>query len=68
MRLAEYMQQAGLKDAGLAEVLGVRVQSIARYRTGQRVPRPDVMRRIVEITGGAVRPDDFYLQREEVGS
>ncbi len=64
MKLREYMCEEGLTAAKLAKLIGTSTAAVIRYRNGQRVPRPDVMRRIVEVTGGAVRPDDFYLQEE----
>jgi len=67
MQLSKYMELHGLTVAEFARLLGVTEPAVRNYLRG-RVPRPDVMRRIVEITGGAVRPDDFYLRQEEVRS
>ena len=60
MKLRDYMQERGWKDADLAQRIGVSVQAANRYRRGMRIPERDVMRRIVEVTGGAVTPADFY--------
>jgi transcriptional regulator with XRE-family HTH domain len=49
--------------AAFADRLGVSVQAVHRYLNGERLPRPDVMVRIAEITGGAVKPNDFYSVR-----
>ena len=44
----------------IAERIGVaHPRTVHRYETG-RIPKPDVMARIVQATGGKVRPEDFY--------
>ena len=60
MKLREYMQERGWKDADLAQRIGVSVQAANRYRRGLRIPSGKVMRRIAEVTGGAVTANDFY--------
>ena len=48
-------------DAEFARLIGVGSRmAVMRYRRGERIPRPDVMRRIVEVTEGQVGPADFY--------
>ena len=34
--------------------------SVLRYANGERIPRPDVMARIVAETDGEVQPNDFF--------
>ena len=68
MKLHEYMQQRGWKDADLAKRIEVSVQAANRYRRGLRIPQGEVMRRIAEVTDGAVTANDFYdaaLERQE---
>jgi transcriptional regulator with XRE-family HTH domain len=60
MLLREYLSLRGLTIPVLADLLGVSVQSVHRYVNGERLPRPDVMMKIAEVTGGAVKPNDFY--------
>ncbi|MGC2853931.1 helix-turn-helix domain-containing protein [Novispirillum sp. DQ9] len=60
MKLADYMKVHGLGPSEMARRLKVSHATVSRYRDGDRVPEPDVMRRIVEETGGAVLPNDFY--------
>ena len=43
-----------------ANILGVSAKTIQRYAAENRVPRGDVMALIVQATGGAVMPNDFY--------
>ena len=60
MLLREYLALRGLPIPILADLLGVSVQAVHRYVNGERLPRPDVMVKIAEVTGGAVKPNDFY--------
>lgn len=60
MNLKTFRERQGLTLAEMAERLGVgHPRTVHRYESG-RIPRPDVMRRIVEVTRGQVGPADFY--------
>ena len=59
MTLAEYLQQHDLTATSFAEQIGVAIGSVSRYASGDRTPRPAIMRRIIKVTGGAVGPQDF---------
>lgn len=66
MKLADYMNLHGFGPSEMARRLNVNHATVIRYRDGGRVPEPEVMRRIVEVTEGAVTPNDFFgLPREE---
>ncbi|MFQ5984666.1 MAG: helix-turn-helix domain-containing protein, partial [Alphaproteobacteria bacterium] len=60
MKLAEYLTNQGISASDFAEKVGVAEASMSRYLSGKRLPRARVMRRIVEATGGAVEPNDFF--------
>jgi len=60
MRLRAYLDGHDISISAFAEAIGVSVQAVHRYLGGDRIPRPEVMQRIVVQTKGAVRPDDFY--------
>ena len=45
--------------AEFARRIGVTNESVRRYAHGQRFPRPEIMRRIMAATDGAVGPNDF---------
>ena len=60
MTLAEWMSQQGLTEAQAALRFGVTQAAVNKYRRRLRIPRPAVMRRIAEVTGGAVTPNDFH--------
>jgi transcriptional regulator with XRE-family HTH domain len=60
MDLRSYLDVRDMSIAVFADLLGVSVQTVHRYVNRERLPRPDVMVRIAEVTGGAVKPNDFY--------
>ena len=60
MDLRSYLDVRDMSIAAFADLLGVSVQTVHRYVNGERLPRPDVMVRIAEVTHGAVKPNDFY--------
>lgn len=60
MTLEHWCIKNGISDADLARMIGVQRMSAYRYRKGQRVPRPAIVARIVEATGGAVTVSDLY--------
>ena len=62
MTLKAYLSEKGLTYAAFALRIGVTTTAAWRYAAGVRVPRPAVMRRIVEATDGEVGPADFYTQ------
>jgi transcriptional regulator with XRE-family HTH domain len=65
MKLRTYREENGLTLAQMAEKVGVSEVSMSRYERGDRMPRPEVMRKIGEVTGGAVRPNDFFGAEED---
>lgn len=65
MTLTEYLAQQELDAARFAEKIGVSGEAVRRYARGERFPRKAIMRRIVEVTGGAVGPQDFLYQGDE---
>ena len=44
----------------LADNLGISEASLSRYLSGDRVPKPEIMRKIIEVTNGIVNPQSFY--------
>jgi transcriptional regulator with XRE-family HTH domain len=64
MDLKAYLDARGLSDTQFAVEIGVSLEAVRRYRQGARFPKPSVMRRIMEVTKGAVTPNDFLPIRE----
>lgn len=52
-------QNPPLTLADVAKRIDRSEAATSRYENG-RVPEPDTMRRIHDLTGGAVTPNDFY--------
>jgi transcriptional regulator with XRE-family HTH domain len=67
MTLADYLSDAGLKDAEFAKRCECDRTTILRIRTGQTKPTPSLMERIAHETGGLVQPNDYFeaLPRSE---
>lgn len=65
MKLAEYMEQSQKDDAEMAASLGVDRTTVMRLRTGRNRPSWAVADRLVEVTQGAVTPNDFVMPSQE---
>lgn len=62
MKLAQYITDNNISIEQFAADMGGSVSGIRKWMYGERVPRPDQMRKIAEMTGGAVQPNDFILE------
>jgi transcriptional regulator with XRE-family HTH domain len=60
MRLNDYLEASGTTPSAFARRLGVSSETVRRYCEGTRIPRPEIMRRIVEATDNKVTPNDFF--------
>ena len=60
MNLGEYLKESGLSLSEFAEKVGVADASMSRYVAGKRVPKTNILRRIVEASGGRVQANDFF--------
>ena len=61
MRLSEYIKSNSLTDAEFAAKGPFSRGAVIKWRYGQRIPRPDQMRRISEVTDGQVTANDFFV-------
>jgi hypothetical protein len=60
MKLADFMHMHSITPQQLRTMLGVKSRSsVLRYISGERLPAPNIMDRISELSGGAVTPEDF---------
>jgi DNA-binding transcriptional regulator YdaS (Cro superfamily) len=62
MQLKEYMDAMGVSPLAFAHQLGVSNPTVYRWLDGQRVPEPEMMRRIYSATKGTVAPNDWVLE------
>lgn len=72
MTLERYRNLHRLTYLRLAALIGLRgtgaARTVQRYAAGMRFPAPSVLRRIREVTAGAVTADDFVDQHISLGS
>lgn len=62
MKLETYLSDNRLTLAAFGEQLGVTGEAVRQWCGGSRFPRPRHMKRIIEVTDGAVRPEDFLTE------
>lgn len=63
MKLADYMEAEKLSPEEMARKMGnASASGVIKWLRKERVPRPDQQRRIFEVTGGKVAPNDFILE------
>lgn len=59
MTLHDYLKQNNLTAQQFAPLIGVKWAAIYRYISGVRIPTKPIMKKIFEVTGGAVTPNDI---------
>ena len=59
-RLAQYLVERGETERAFAEKLGVSPSTVSRWVRGARTPRPAMIRKILQVTGGCVTAAGFY--------
>jgi len=62
MHLKQYLAENNVAIPTFAKKIGVSVQAVHRYCSGERTPKSDVMSKIRDETGGKVQPNDFYAE------
>jgi transcriptional regulator with XRE-family HTH domain len=63
MKLSDYMINEKITPEDMAARMGnASASGIIKWMRDERVPRPDQQRRIFDVTGGAVTPNDFILR------
>lgn len=64
MKLEDFLAQFAVKQNKFAEKIGVSPKNLSKYCLGVAIPRPQVMRKIFEATGGLVDANSFYLLQD----
>lgn len=60
MKLATYMSLKKITPEEMAALVGnASASGVVKWMREERMPRPEQQRRIFEVTGGAVSPNDF---------
>ena len=60
MQLRQYLKDKNLTAEKFGVLAGVSKHAVGKWCRGERFPRPEVMSKIIEVTEGAVGPEDFY--------
>lgn len=68
MKLSEFLETKELTPQAFAGLLPVSGEAVRLWLNGDRTPRPAQMQRIMEITEGAVTPNDFLPPFREAES
>ena len=58
--LDEWIINQVLTRKEFADKLDISVATLSRYLSRDRVPKPEIMRKIIEATGGIITPETFY--------
>lgn len=59
MTLNDYMKNNGLNDQKLADKVGVSRSAITQYRLGDRMPKPEILVKLIAATDNEVSPLDL---------
>jgi transcriptional regulator with XRE-family HTH domain len=59
MEFWAYRQQTGMPQRAAAEWFGVSMRQLARWEQGEQIPRPEMQRKIQQLTAGLVTPADW---------
>lgn len=65
MKLETFLTENEMSRSDFARIVGVSEVSICRYIANQRMPKRDVLSKIMEATNGAVTPNDFVRHEVE---
>ena len=60
MQFSEYLKENNISQKQAAEDIGVIQSLVSMWVNGERLPRPENMKKIVEWSKGEVQPNDFY--------
>ena len=60
MKLKDFIRANDVKQAAIARDLSVSNMAVWRWCAGERIPKPAMMAKIYQVTGGKVGPGDFY--------
>ena len=60
MKLKTWLAIEGISGVEFAEMVDVTDGAVTLWKDGSRIPRPAQMQKIVEVTKGKVKAQDFY--------
>ena len=60
MQFSDYLKEKNITQEQASKELEVAQGQISLWVNGERLPRPENMKKIVEWSKGEVQPNDFY--------
>lgn len=60
MNIKDWIEKEKKTQQEVADALGVTQCLVSLWCNGERLPRPENMQKIMDLTGGEVQPNDFY--------
>jgi transcriptional regulator with XRE-family HTH domain len=61
MSLADYLRKNNLSPSEFASLCGVKnAETVRKWLRGDRIPRAEMMQRIIKASSGHVSPSSFY--------
>ena len=64
MTLKDFLKNKKISIEAFAREIGLSYAAVRQYTNAGRVPKPKVMRRIINVTGGTVQPNDFFASND----
>jgi transcriptional regulator with XRE-family HTH domain len=61
MTLNDYMRGEGMTDDAMSKKIGVSRSAVTQYRLGDRMPKPEILVRLVEATNKKVSPMELAM-------
>lgn len=66
MRLQPYLDLKQISHEAFGKLIGASEHGVRKWARGERMPRPRAMRKIQEVTAGAVSSSDFLETESEM--
>lgn len=67
MKLDDFLTQQSLTEAEFADLVGCSQPHVNRLRHGKMLPKPGLLAKIHQATGGKVTATDWYPDLQRVG-
>ena len=63
--LDKWIIDKGASRKSIANDLKISEATLSRYLSGERIPKPEIMKKIVHFTDGQIKPESFYFFKKE---
>lgn len=65
MQLHAYLKLKSMSEREFATAVGHSEHGVRKWVRRERIPRPAAMRKIAELTDGAVTPGDWFMNGQD---